>query len=436
MKVLVVGGGGREHALVWKIAQSKNVEKIFCAPGNAGISEIAETIPIKAEDLNSLLNFAIENKIDLTVVGPELPLSLGIVDLFESNGLKIFGPRKISAEIESSKIFAKNFMKKYGIPTANYKTFTCDEINKAENFAKSLNPPIVIKADGLAGGKGVTICESVEDAIKTIDLYLNQKIFGSAGEKIVIEEFLQGEEASVFAITDGEDFITLAPAQDYKRIFDNDMGKNTGGMGSYAPTPLIDEAMFERIKSEIIKPTIEGLKNEGRTYKGCLYCGLMITKDGPKVLEFNCRFGDPETQVVLPLLDGDIIEMFYRAIDGGVKNFNYSIKKATAICVILASSGYPDSYEIGKEIYGLEEVKNMSDVILFHAGTKKVNGKILTSGGRVIGVTAIGPENDFESTIKKVYTAVEKIKFDGMHYRTDIGKKAINYIKNKTLLLE
>ncbi len=433
MKVFVVGGGGREHALVWKIAQSKYVEKIFCAPGNAGISEIAETIPIKPEDLNSLLKFAIDNEIDLTVVGPELPLSLGIVDLFESNGFKIFGPRKNSAEIESSKIFAKNFMKKYGIPTANYETFTCDEINKAKNFVKSLNPPIVIKADGLAGGKGVTICESFEDAIKTIDLYLNQKIFGSAGEKIVIEEFLQGEEASVFAITDGDDFITLAPAQDYKRVFDNDRGKNTGGMGSYAPTPLIDELTMEKIKSEIIKPTIEGLKNEGRTYKGCLYCGLMITKDGPKVLEFNCRFGDPETQVVLPLLDADIIDLFFRAIDGGIKNFSYRIKKATAICVILASLGYPDSYEVGKEIYGLEEVKNLNDVILFHAGTKKVDGKILTSGGRVIGVTAIGPENDFENTIKKVYTAVEKIKFDGMHYRTDIGKKALNYIKNKTL---
>ncbi len=434
MKVLVVGGGGREHALVWKIAQSKNVEKIFCAPGNAGISEIAETIPIKAEDLNSLLNFAIENKIDLTVVGPELPLSLGIVDLFESKGLKIFGPGKKSAEIESSKVFAKNFMKKYGIPTANYETFTSDEINRAKNFVKSMNSPIVIKADGLAGGKGVTICESIEEAIQTIQLYLNKKIFGQAGEKIVIEEFLQGEEASVFVITDGEDFITLAPAQDYKRVFDNDRGKNTGGMGSYAPTPIIDELMLERIKSEIIKPTIEGLKNEGRTYKGCLYCGLMITKDGPKVLEFNCRFGDPETQVVLPLLDGDIIDMFFKAIDGGIKNFNYDIKKATAICVILASAGYPDSYETGKEIFGIEEVKKMKDIILFHAGTKKIDGKILTSGGRVLGVTAIGGENDFENTIKKVYTAVEKIKFDGMHYRTDIGKKAMKYLKNKTSL--
>lgn len=429
MKVLVVGSGGREHALVWKISQSKEVKKIYCAPGNAGISEIAETLPIKAEDLNSLLKFALENKIDLTVVGPELPLSLGIVDLFESHGLKIFGPRKSPAEIESSKVFAKNFMKKYNIPTANYETFTSDEIEKAKKFVQGLTPPIVIKADGLAGGKGVTICENINDAVKTIDLYFKDKIFGSAGEKIVIEEFLEGEEASVFAITDGNDFITLAPAQDYKRVFDNDEGKNTGGMGSYAPTPLLDNMMLERIKDEIIKPTIQGLKNEGREYKGCLYCGLMITEDGPKVLEFNCRFGDPETQVVLPLLDGDIIEMFFKAIDGGLKKFNYNIKKATAVCVILASAGYPDNYETGKEIYGLDKVKKIEDIILFHAGTKKINGKILTSGGRVLGVTAIGGENDFENTIRKAYDAVKKIQFDGMHYRSDIGKKAIKFLK-------
>lgn len=431
MNILVVGGGGREHALVWKISQSKEVKKIYCAPGNAGISEIAETLPIKVEDLNSLLKFAIENKIDLTVVGPELPLSLGIVDLFESHGLKIFGPRKAAAEIESSKVFAKNFMKKYNIPTAKYETFTSEEIEEAKKFVQKLTAPIVIKADGLASGKGVTICESINDAIKTIDLYFKEKIFGSAGEKIVIEEFLEGEEASIFAITDGEDFITLAPAQDYKRAFDNDEGKNTGGMGSYAPTPLVDNVMLERIKSEIIKPTIQGLKNEGREYKGCLYCGLMITENGPKVLEFNCRFGDPETQVILPLFDGDIIEMFFKAIDKGLKNYNYKIKKATAVCVILASAGYPDNYEIGKEIYGLDEVKQMEDIILFHAGTKKVNGKILTSGGRVVGVTAIGAADDFENTVKKAYIAVEKIKFDGVHYRTDIGKKAIKFLNLK-----
>ncbi len=431
MKVLVVGGGGREHALVWKISQSKSVEKIFCAPGNAGIAEIAEIVPIKSDDLNSLLKFALEHKIDLTIVGPELPLSLGIVDLFESNGLKIFGPRKNAAEIESSKVFAKNFMKKYGIPTANYETFTCDETEKAKKFILGLSPPIVIKADGLAGGKGVTICRNTEEALKTIDLYFSKKIFGSAGEKIVIEEFLEGEEASVFAITDGDDFITLAPAQDYKRALDNDEGKNTGGMGSYAPTPIIDETTLEKIKTQIIKPTIQGLKNEGRKFKGCLYCGLMLTSNGPKVLEFNCRFGDPETQVVLPLLEDDIIDVFLKSIDGGIKDLNYTVKKATSVCVVLASAGYPDDYEVDKEIHGLDEVKEMKDIILFHAGTKKVNGKILTSGGRVIGVTAIGGENDFEGTIKKVYSAVEKIKFDGMHYRKDIGKKALNYLKAK-----
>jgi phosphoribosylamine--glycine ligase len=429
MKVLVIGGGGREHAIVWKIAQSKNVEKIFCAPGNAGISELAETVPIKVDDLNSLLKFAIDNKIDLTIVGPELPLSLGIVDLFESHGLKIFGPRKISAEIESSKVFAKNFMNKYGIPTANYETFTADEIEKAKKFIKSLKPPIVIKADGLAGGKGVTICESIDEAIKTINLYFVDKIFGQAGEKVVIEEFLTGEEASVFAITDGKDFILLAPAQDYKRVFDNDLGKNTGGMGSYAPAVFINNEMLDKIKTQIVERTILGLKNEGREYKGCLYCGLMLTDEGPKVLEFNCRFGDPETQVVLPLLDGDIIDMFIRAIDGGIKNFNHSIKKATAVCVIIASAGYPDNYETGMEIFGLDEVRKMDDIIVFHAGTKKANDKILTAGGRVLGVTAIGEENDFEGTIRKVYEAVEKIKFKGMHYRTDIGKKALRYLR-------
>lgn len=432
MKVFVIGGGGREHAIVWKIAQSKSVEKIFCAPGNAGISELAETVPIKVDDLNSLLKFAIDNKIDLTVVGPELPLSLGIVDLFESHGLKIFGPRKMSAEIESSKVFAKNFMKKYGIPTANYETFTADEIEKAKKFIKSLKPPIVIKADGLAGGKGVTICESIDEAINTINLYFVDKIFGQAGEKVVIEEFLTGEEASVFAVTDGEDFILLAPAQDYKRVFDNDLGKNTGGMGSYAPAVFIDNKTLEKIKTQIIERTISGLKNEGREYKGCLYCGLMLTDEGPKVLEFNCRFGDPETQVVLPLLDGDVIDMFTRAIDGGIKNFNHSIKKATAVCVIIASAGYPDNYETGMEIFGLDEVKKMDDIIVFHAGTKKVNGKILTAGGRVLGVTAIGEENDFEGTIKRVYEAVEKIKFKGLHYRTDIGKKALKHSRITT----
>ncbi len=431
MKVFVIGSGGREHAIVWKIAQSKNVEKIFCAPGNAGISELAETVPIKVDDLNSLLKFAIDNKIDLTVVGPELPLSLGIVDLFESHGLKIFGPRKISAEIESSKVFAKNFMKKYGIPTANYETFTSDEIEKAKKFIKSLKPPIVVKADGLTGGKGVTICKSIDEAIETINLYFVDKIFGQAGEKVVIEEFLTGEEASVFAITDGEDFILLAPAQDYKRVFDNDIGKNTGGMGSYAPAVFIENETLDKIKTQIVERTISGLKNEGREYKGCLYCGLMLTDEGPKVLEFNCRFGDPETQVVLPLFNGDIIDMFTKAIDGGIKNFNYSIKKATAVCVILASAGYPDNYETGMEIFGLDEVKNMDDIIVFHAGTKKVNGKILTAGGRVLGVTAIGGENDFEGTIKKVYKAVEKIKFREMHYRTDIGKKALRYAQTK-----
>lgn len=431
MNVLVVGGGGREHALVWKISQTKSVKKIFCAPGNAGISEIAETIPIRADDLSSLLKFALENKMDLTVVGPELPLALGIVDLFESNGLKIFGPSKLSAEIESSKVFAKNFMRKYNIPTANYNTFTSDEINEAKKFVFSLTPPIVIKADGLAGGKGVTICESYDDAVKTIELYFSQKIFGSAGEKIVIEEFLKGEEASIFAITDGDDFITLPPAQDYKRVFDDDKGKNTGGMGSYAPTPLIDQSMLERIKNEIIKPTIEGLKSENRKYKGCLYCGLMITDEGPKVLEFNCRFGDPETQVVLPLIETDILEMFLSAIEGGIKNLKYSIKDLTAVCVILASAGYPDKYETGKEIKGLDELKKLSDIIVFHAGTKKVNNKILTDGGRVLGITAIGKE--FETTIKNVYGAVELVKFEGMHYRKDIGKKALNYLKNKTI---
>jgi phosphoribosylamine--glycine ligase len=428
MKVLIIGSGGREHALAWKIFHSKFVNKIYCAPGNAGIGEIAQLVPIKPTDIEALAKFAENEKIDLTVVGPEAPLALGIVDLFESRGLRIFGPRKLPAEIESSKVFAKGFMKKYNIPTAEYEVFSKDEIRQAKRYVKNLTPPIVIKADGLAGGKGVTICHTADEAIRTIDLYFVENIFGNAGDKIVIEKYLSGEEASIFAITDGENFLTLAPAQDHKRVFDGDKGKNTGGMGSYAPTPLVDDKLLNEIEKTIIKPTIDGLRNEGRKYKGCLYCGLMITEVGPKVLEFNCRFGDPEAQVVLPILNYDLIELLIASIEGNIDRINLPSPDATSVCVVMSSAGYPDKYETGREIHGLDEFKSSDDIIIFHAGTKRVNGKILTAGGRVLGVTAIGERNDFEGTIRKVYTAVEKIKFEGAHYRRDIGRRVFKYL--------
>ncbi len=420
MNVLVVGGGGREHTLVWKIAQSPLVEKIYCAPGNAGISQLAECVSISDTDVDELLSFADRKRIDLTVVGPEAPLAAGIVDAFQSQGLTIFGPTRKAAEIESSKIFAKYLMEKYQIPTAHYRAF--DQYEEAKNYLASMPAPIVIKADGLAAGKGAIVCFSQDEAQEALHKMMVQGIFGAAGKKVVIEEYLRGQEASVLAVSDGENLAVLLPAQDHKPIFDNDKGPNTGGMGAYAPAVQIDAEMLQQIRQQILEPAIKGMALEDRPYRGVLYAGLMITRQGPKVIEFNCRFGDPETQVILPLLDGDIVPLLMGCCQGNLQHQQVDFKNKFAVCVVMASGGYPGKYEKGKEIIGLE--RNFgNDVIIFHAGTRFANGKIVTNGGRVLGITALG--NDVAEAIKRAYKAVGKITFDGAYYRKDIGYKAL-----------
>jgi phosphoribosylamine--glycine ligase len=428
MRILVIGSGGREHALVWKIRQSSNIEKIFCAPGNAGISSTAENVPIKADDLDALLEFSIENKIDLTVVGPEQPLTSGIVDLFEKNGLKIFGPTASAAELEGSKVFAKHFLKKYQIPTAEFRSFTISEQYDAQRYINEIPTPIVVKADGLAAGKGVAVCDTKEDALKSLDLMFNLKHFGSAGRQVVIEEYLEGEEASVFAICDGKNFVLLPSAQDHKRIFDGDKGKNTGGMGAYSPAPMMTDELIAEVSNKIITPTLKGMALEGREYKGCLYVGLMITQTGPKVIEFNCRLGDPETQVVLPLLETDLVNLMIDSIEGNLGQSKIKFINKNVVTVVIASGGYPDDYQTDKPIFGLDQVSAMKNVIVFHSGTKYTKDKIVTAGGRVLGVTALG--NTLEETIDRVYRAVEKITFDSAYYRSDIGKKGLDRLKN------
>ncbi len=428
MKILVIGSGGREHALVWKLLQSPRIAKVYCAPGNAGIAEIAETVPIRATDIEALLKFASGESIGLTVVGPEQPLIDGIADRFEAAGLKIFGPSRTAAELEGSKIFAKSFMRKYGIPTAEFRTFAADQRFDAERYINEVPVPIVVKADGLAAGKGVTICDSKERALETVELMMGRKMLGDAGANIVIEEYLVGEEASVFAITDGTEFVTLTPAQDHKRILDNDQGKNTGGMGAYAPAPVVSPDLLEQIRRSIIRPVLTGMRKEGRPYKGCLYVGLMITETGPKVVEFNCRFGDPETQVVLPLLDGDLAELLLGAVDGPLMK-QPAAKPLTAVCVVIASRGYPDDYEVGKQIVGLDAAAMDREVMVFHSGTRRVRESLVTAGGRVLGVTAVGSERDLEGTIGRAYRAVEQITFDGAYYRSDIGKKGLDRLQ-------
>jgi phosphoribosylamine--glycine ligase len=426
MNILVIGSGGREHALVWKIKQSRKAKKIYCAPGNAGIGQLAELVAVKPTDLDGLLKFAKTKKIDLTVVGPEVPLTEGVVDAFEQHGMAIFGPSKSAAALEGSKVFAKKFMQNHGIPTSGYRTFEASQRFEAQRYIHELPTPIVIKTDGLAAGKGVLICETRERAIEELDNILLHQAFGPAGNRVVIEEFLVGEEASVFAITDGTDFVLLASAQDHKRILDDDQGKNTGGMGAYAPAPVMTEKVLNEVREEIIKPTIEGMEKEGRKYKGCLYCGLMMTESGAKVLEYNCRFGDPETQVVVPLIDGEFVDLLLAASRGDLSSGQIRQHDATAVCVVMASGGYPDEYETGKEISGLDRINEQEEgIVVFHAGTKADSGKVLTAGGRVLGVTAIGYANDLAGTITNAYKAVEKITFDGAYYRGDIGKKGL-----------
>ena len=421
MKVLVVGGGGREHALVWKIGQSPEVTKVYCAPGNAGISEQATTIPIKANDLNGLLEFALKEKIDLTVVGPEDPLTKGIVDLFESKGLFIFGASRKAAKIEGSKVFAKEMMKKYHIPTAFYEIF--DNRDDAVKYIRKQGAPIVVKADGLAAGKGVIVCKTVEEAFQSVDKIMKEKIFGEAGNRVVIEEYLVGEEASYIAFTDGKAILPLASSQDHKPIFEDDQGPNTGGMGAYSPAPVVTEEVHERIIEKILRPIIYGMGEEGRPYKGVLYAGLMILDGHPKALEFNARFGDPETQPVLMRMKGDIIPILEACMKGTLSHHRIEWDNRASLCVVMASKGYPGDYEKGKLIEGLKEVSRMEGVFVFHAGTALKDGQIITNGGRVLGVTGLG--EDISRAIERTYRAVKKISWDGVHYRTDIGQKAL-----------
>ncbi|MBN2030913.1 phosphoribosylamine--glycine ligase [bacterium] len=420
MKVLVVGSGGREHALTWKLLQSPKVERIYCAPGNGGIGKIAECIPIDVTDFKGLIHFAQKKKIDLTVVGPELPLTEGIVDRFQEKGLKIFGPNQKAAEIEGSKVFAKDFMAKYRIPTAQYRSFTDPE--KTVQYINQQSTPLVLKADGLAAGKGVLVCHSRAEAYEGIDRIMRERDFGNAGSRLVVEEFLTGEEASILTVTDGEDMVLLPAAQDHKAIFEGDKGPNTGGMGAYAPATVIDQKLLEIIKQKILLPTIQGMKEEGRPYKGVLYVGLMITKAGPKVLEYNCRFGDPEIQAILPLLRSDLIDLLLASVEGNISKVAPKIKHESAVCVVMASGGYPGAYEKDKVIKGLGQIDK--SIIVFHAGTKIKGDNIMTSGGRVIGVTALG--QTIRAAIDRVYKNVGKITFDGAYYRKDIGYRALS----------
>jgi phosphoribosylamine--glycine ligase len=424
MKVLVVGGGGREHALVWKIAQSPRVTKIYCAPGNAGISEQATLVPIKASDLNGLLEFALKEEIDLTVVGPEEPLTKGIVDLFGSKGLSIFGANQRAAKIEGSKAFAKEMMKKYCIPTASYEIF--EDHKEAMAYIRRHGAPIVVKADGLAAGKGVIVCKTVEEAIQSVERIMLEKIFEEAGNRVVIEEYLVGEEASYIAFTDGKVILPMASSQDHKPIFDEDEGPNTGGMGAYSPAPVVTDQVHERILERILRPIIQGMGEEGRPYKGVLYAGLMIHDGHPEVLEFNARFGDPETQPVLMRMKGDIVPILEACIKGNLSQYQIEWDSRASVCVVMASKGYPGDYEKGKTIHGLKEVSQMKDVFVFHAGTAIKDGQMVTNGGRVLGVTGLG--EDIPRAIEKTYQAVKKISWDGVHYRTDIGRKAMCWL--------
>ena len=427
INVLVIGSGGREHALVWKLSQSSRVRNLWCAPGNPGIASLARCVPIKASETEALLEFALRENIALTVVGPEQPLADGIVDRFRARSVRIFGPAKAAAELEWSKTFAKDFMFRHGVPTASYKVFSSSESEGAMNYLDTCQLPVVVKADGLAAGKGVVICGSREEAKSAVADMLKGGRADKSAAKIVLEECMSGEEASVFAVTDGAEYVLLAPAQDHKRLLDGDRGKNTGGMGAYAPAPCVTPQILERIRHEIIEPTIAGMAAERRRYTGCLYVGLMLTEKGPKVVEFNSRFGDPETQVVLPLYDGDLASLLVGCCDGelGSEAVAHNADRS-AVCVVLASAGYPDAYETGKAIKGLGVAVRRPDTMVFHAGTTmSSDGSIVTAGGRVLGVTAVRSSGSLAATITAAYDAVEDIRFDGMQFRKDIGAKAL-----------
>ena len=418
MNILVIGSGGREHALFWKLSESPQTERIYAIPGNPGMGEMTD---IAVTDNAAILQFAKEKDIGLVVVGPEVPLMNGLVDDLEAACIPAFGPRANAAEIEGSKSFAKDLMKKYGIPTARYEVFA--EAEAARAYIRSEGTPIVVKADGLAAGKGVVVAMTEQEALDAVDAIMENNSFGDAGARVVIEEFMEGEEASLLAFTDGTVIRPMISAQDHKRAFDGDKGPNTGGMGTYAPAPVMTPELTERAVEEILKPTISAMEKEGRAYRGCLYLGLMITADGPKVVEFNARFGDPETQVVLPLLDGDLVQIMHACAGGTLADVPIRWKDGAAVCVVLAAGGYPASYEKGNEIYGIGNAEKLG-ALVFHAGTAKKNGKIVTNGGRVLGVVGMG--KDIASAVQSAYDAVDQISFKGEYHRKDIAHRALN----------
>lgn len=418
MKILVIGSGGREHAIIWKLAQSKLVSEIYCAPGNGGTAELAENIEIKSDNLLGLLKFAETKQIELTIVGPEVPLTAGIVDLFESHGLKIFGPNKAGAQLEGSKLFSKQLMAKYQIPTAAYASFTNPAL--AINYLNKQNFPLVIKADGLAAGKGVVIAQTLAEATEAINAMMTTNIFGAAGSRVVIEEFMQGEEASLLAFTDGKNIVPMASAQDHKAIFEGDKGPNTGGMGAYSPAPVLTEALTQQVLDTILLPTIKALRAEGIIYKGVLYAGLMITASGPKVVEFNARFGDPETQVVLPRLQTDLVEIMLACVEERLDKLKLEWSAEHALTVVMAAAGYPGNYAKGKVIKGLT---SMTNSFVFHAGTIADANQILSAGGRVLNVTALG--KTLQEAANNVYADISRIDFEGKYFRKDIGWRAL-----------
>lgn len=424
MKILIVGSGGREHVLAWKIQQSPLVKEIFCAPGNGGIASMAICVDIEAHDIEALLTFAQKNKIDLTVVGPEVPLVKGIVDVFEREGLTIFGPSQAAAQLEGSKSFSKEFMQEYQIPTAPFETF--DNFEDAQAFLAKVEFPVVIKADGLAAGKGVVICQDREEATETLTQMMKDKIFKEAGGTVVIEACLEGEEASILVISDGEDYVILDSSQDHKRIFDDDLGPNTGGMGSYSPAPVVTPQVLNMVEAQVILPTIRGMHQQGIPFKGVLYVGIMLTAEGPMVLEYNVRLGDPEAQVILLRMKNDIVEVMMAACQGRLNAIDLAWESKDCVCVVMSSGGYPGQFETGFEIKGLDVVALATDTYVFHAGTELIDGRLFTSGGRVLGVTALG--DGIEDAIKKAYVSVENIKFEHSFFRRDIGEKALKRV--------
>ncbi|MCU0344192.1 MAG: phosphoribosylamine--glycine ligase [Ignavibacterium sp.] len=427
MNVLVIGSGGREHAIALKISESKKLKVLYCLPGNPGTDSCALNLTVDIKNHQAIINICKEKQIDLVIIGPEQPLVDGLSDQLRNEGIKVFGPSSNASRIESSKAFAKKIMSDASVPTANYIEFSSHQLQESLKYIETLNYPTVIKADGLAAGKGVLICQKKSDAETAIKEIFELKIFGDSGNKLIIEEFLEGEEASIFAITDGEKFLCLPAAQDHKRIGDGDIGKNTGGMGAYAPAPIITEELLGEIETKIIRPVLQQMEKTGNKFIGCLYAGLIITTSGPMVIEFNCRFGDPETQVVLPILEGDFLQLLYSASVGNLDINSVKYSGGSSVCIVAASNGYPDDYKKGFEINGL----GLSDdeIIIYHAGTKKENTKIVTSSGRVLGVTSILKNQDLKLAKQKAYSAINQISFDGMYYRKDIADKAFKNLK-------